>query len=118
MIMSATENSERGGGDEADRETLLAGRQAETAGDVGLAGPTVAKRDEVLAALDVRAAGQLPDQRLVERRDGLEVEGIGALDHGEARRLDPGSQFTARSTGVTARTYFVNPLMLGSTPAH
>ena len=51
---------QRGGGDEADREALLAGRQAETEGDVGLAGPTVAERDEVLAALDVLAAGQPP----------------------------------------------------------
>ena len=92
---------QRGGGDEADREALLAGRQAETEGDVGLAGPTVAERDEVLAALDVLAAGQLQDQRLVERGDDLEVEadplpgracaaclGGEALDHGEARRLD------------------------------
>ena len=53
---------------------LLAGRQAETEGDVGLAGPTVAERDEVLAALDVLAAGQLQDQRLVERGDDLEVK--------------------------------------------
>ena len=30
--------NQRGGGGEADRETLLAGRQAETEGDVGLAG--------------------------------------------------------------------------------
>ena len=79
---------QRGGGDEADREALLAGRQAETEGDVGLAGPTVAERDEVLAALDVLAAGQLQDQRLVERGDDLEVEAVEALDHGEARRLD------------------------------
>ena len=77
-----------GGGDEADREALLAGRQAETEGDVGLAGAAVAERDEVLAALDVLAAGQLQDQRLVERGDDLEVEAIEALDHGEARRLD------------------------------
>ena len=77
---------QRGGGDEADREALLAGRQAETEGDVGLAGPTVAERDEVLAALDVLAAGQLQDQRLVERGDDLEVEAVEALDHGEARR--------------------------------
>ena len=66
------------GGDEADREALLAGRQTETEGDVGLAGATVAERDEVLAALDVRAAGEVQDQRLVERRDDLEVEGIEA----------------------------------------
>ena len=77
-----------GGGDEADREALLAGRQAETEGDVGLAGAAVAERDEVLAALDVLAAGQLQDQRLVERGDDLEVEAVEALDHGEARRLD------------------------------
>ena len=69
-----------GGGDEADREALLAGRQAETEGDVGLAGAAVAERDEVLAALDVLAAGQLQDQRLVERGDDLEVEAIEALD--------------------------------------
>ena len=55
---------------------------------MGLAGPTVAERDEVLAALDVRAAGQLQDQRLVERGDDLEVEAVEALAHGEARRLD------------------------------
>ena len=79
---------QRGGGDEADREALLAGRQAETEGDVGLAGAAVAERDEVLAALDVLAAGQLQDQRLVERGDDLEVEAVEALDHGEARRLD------------------------------
>ena len=30
--------NQRGGGGEADREALLAGRQAETEGDVGLAG--------------------------------------------------------------------------------
>ena len=69
---------QRGGGDEADREALLSVRQAETEGDVGLAGATVAERDEVLAALDVRAAGQLQDQHLVERGDDLEVEGIQA----------------------------------------
>ena len=33
-------------------------------------------------------AGQLQDQRLVERGDDLEVEAVEALDHGEARRLD------------------------------
>ena len=76
---------QRGGGDEG---RFVAGRQAETEGDVGLAGPTVAERDEVLAALDVLAAGQLQDQRLVERGDDLEVEAVEALDHGEARRLD------------------------------
>jgi hypothetical protein len=67
----------------------LAGRQAETEGNVGLAGPTVAERDEVLTARDVIAAGQLQDQRFVERRDDLEVEAVEAFDHGEVRRLDP-----------------------------
>ena len=45
-------------------------------------------RARFLAALDVLAAGQLQDQRLVERGDDLEVEAVEALDHGEARRLD------------------------------
>ena len=50
--------------------------------------PLLPSHDEVLAALDVLAAGQLQDQRLVERGDDLEVEAVEALDHGEARRLD------------------------------
>ena len=48
----------------------------------------VAEGDHVLAAVDVLAAGELQHQRLVERGDGLEVEGIEALDHGEVGGLD------------------------------
>ena len=55
----------------------------------GFAGGQTIVKDYVrerrrLAALDVRAAGQLQDQRLVERGDDLEVEAVEALDHGEA----------------------------------
>ena len=56
-----------GGGGEADGQPLLAGRQTEPEGDVGLAGAGVAERDDVLAALDVLTAGQFQDQHLVER---------------------------------------------------
>ena len=55
---------------------------------MGLAGAAVADGDDVLAALDVFAAGQLHDQWLVQRRDGQEVEGVQALGGGEACRAD------------------------------
>ncbi len=80
---------EGGGGGEADAETLLTSGQPETESDVGLAGAAVAERDDVLAALDVFAAGKLEHEGLVERGDGLEVEAVEALGHREARRLDP-----------------------------
>ena len=47
---------QRRGGDEAHREALLAGGEAEAEGNVGLAGAAVAERDDVLLALDVLAA--------------------------------------------------------------
>ena len=55
---------------------------------MGLAGAAVADGDDVLAALDVFAAGQLHDQWFVQRRDGQEVEGVQALGGGEARGAD------------------------------
>jgi hypothetical protein len=48
----------RGGG-EADRQPLLARRQAEPQREMGLAGATVAEGNDVLAAGDVFAAGEL-----------------------------------------------------------
>ena len=77
----------RGGG-ETHRHSPLAGGQAQFQGDVGLAGAAVADGDDVLAALDVFTPGQLHDQWLVQRRDGEEVEGVQALDSGEACRAD------------------------------
>ena len=56
---------------------------------MGLAGAAVAHGDDVLPALDVFAAGQFYHQRLVERRDDWEVEGVKALDCGEAGGADP-----------------------------
>ena len=47
------------GREEADGEPLLAGRQTETEGDMGLAGAAVAERDDVLATLDIFTARQL-----------------------------------------------------------
>ncbi len=77
-----------GGGDEADGEASLTGRQAETEGDMGLAGAGGPEGNDVLLALDVVAARQFHDQGLVERGNGLEVEGIEALHRREAGLLD------------------------------
>ena len=55
---------------------------------MGLAGAAVADGDDVLAALDVFTAGQFHHQGLVRRGDGREVEGVEALDGGEAGRAD------------------------------
>ena len=80
---------ERGGGGEADGQTLLAGGEAEPEGDMGLARSAWADGDDVLTPLDPFAASQLQHLHLVERRDGLEVEAVEALGCGELRRLDP-----------------------------
>ena len=56
---------------------------------MGLAGAAVADGDDVLAALDVFAAGQFHHQGLVHRGDGREVEGVQALDLLEAGGADP-----------------------------
>ena len=78
-----------GGGGEAHRHPSLAGGEAQSHGDVGLAGAAVADGDDVFTALDVFTAGQLHQQCLVQRRDGREVEGIHALHRGEAGGADP-----------------------------
>ena len=56
---------------------------------MGLAGAAVADGDDVLPALDVFTACQFHHQRLVQRRDGREVEGVQALDRGESGGADP-----------------------------
>lgn len=50
-----------------------------------LAGSAVSDRDDVVARGDVLAAGEFQRQRLVERGDGGEVEGVEALHRGKAR---------------------------------
>ena len=77
------------GREEADGEPLLAGRQTETEGDMGLAGSAVAEGDDILTTLDVFASRQLQNQHLVERCDGLEVEAVEAFDGGEPGLSDP-----------------------------
>ena len=77
------------GREEADGEPLLAGRQTETEGDMGLASSAVAERDDILTTLDVFASRQLQNQHLVERGDGLEVEAVEAFDGGEPGLSDP-----------------------------
>lgn len=55
---------------------------------MGLAGAAVAQRDDVLAAQDIFAAGELEDEHLVEPGDSGEVERIEALHRREPRRPD------------------------------
>ena len=61
---------------------------------MGLAGAAVAYSYGVLVTVDVLAPGQLQHQRLVERGDGQEVEGIQTLAGRKAGRLDPGVHHT------------------------
>jgi len=77
-----------GGGDEADGQTLLTGRQAEPDGDVRLAGAAVAQGDDILPAFHVRRAGEIQHQGLVERGQRLVVEAVEAFDRREPGRLD------------------------------
>ena len=74
---------------EANLQTLLAGRQSEPQGDVGLAGAARAQGDDVLAPIDEGAAGQFHGQGLVQRGDDLEVEAVQALGRRELGVLDP-----------------------------
>ena len=78
-----------GGGGEAHGHAPLVSGQAQSQGDVGLAGAAVADGDDVLPALDVLAAGQFQHQLLVHRGDGGEVEGVQTFDRGEPGGLDP-----------------------------
>jgi hypothetical protein len=55
---------------------------------VRLAGAAVADRDDVLAARNVLAAGELQDQGLVERRDRREVETVEAFHRRKPCLLD------------------------------
>src|SRR5271157_6584153 len=74
---------------EADRQSLLAGRETEPETDVGLAGAGVADRDDVLPAGHILRAGELQHEGLVERRKGSEVEAVQALHGREPRLLNP-----------------------------
>ena len=56
---------------------------------MGLAGAAVADGDDILTALDVLAAGQFHDQRLVHRGDDREVEGVETLHCRESGGTDP-----------------------------
>ena len=76
---------------------------------MGLAGAAVADGDDVLTPVDVLAARQLHDQVLVHRRHGQEVEGVEALDCGEACSLDP-ALHPCGDGGLSAR---VQPVSAG-----
>jgi hypothetical protein len=70
---------ERGSGGERDAVSALAGSEAERQGGVRLAGTAWPKSDDVAAFVDPLTAGQLENQRLVQRRLGGEVERVEAL---------------------------------------
>ena len=76
-----------GGGGEAGFDAMLAGRQADTDGDMGLADAARAKGDDVLAAINELRAGQIQDQFLVERGDRIEVEALQAFNGGNRATL-------------------------------
>jgi len=80
---------QRGGGREGDREAFLASGESEREGNVGLAGAAIAKRDDILAAQDVLAAGELQHQHLVEAGNGGEVERVEAFDGRKPSGADP-----------------------------
>ena len=77
------------GGDEADGYSFLAGGQAQSNGDVRLAGAAIARRDHILPSRHIVGAGEIKDQCLVQGWQGLEVEAVQAFDRREAGRLDP-----------------------------
>src|SRR4029077_6919268 len=77
------------GGVEANRQSFLAGREAEPETDVRLSGAAIADRDDVLPAGHILRAGELQHKGLVERRNGGEVEAVQALHGREPRLLDP-----------------------------
>ena len=56
---------------------------------MGLAGAAVAHGDAILPLLDVFTPGQFHDQGFVHRGYDQEVEGVQALDGGEAGGPDP-----------------------------
>ena len=58
-----------GGGGEAGFDAMLAGREPDADGDMGLADTAGSQGDDVLAALDELRAGQVENQFLVERGD-------------------------------------------------
>ena len=67
---------ERGSGGERDTVSALAGSEAERQSGVRLAGSGRPERNDIAALLDPVAAGQLENQRLVERRLGGELERV------------------------------------------
>jgi hypothetical protein len=84
------------GGDDADRQTLLAASQPQSESNVRLPGAAVADRDGVVAVSNVLAAGEFQDQCLVERRDRRDsVNSV--LPVGCARALEPSRMPTADS---------------------
>jgi hypothetical protein len=68
--------------------SALAGRETDAGGDMGLAGSAGAEGDDVLAVGDELSAGEFEHERLVQGREGVEVEAFEALHGRELRSLD------------------------------
>lgn len=80
---------ECGGGDKAHGQALLAGGQPEAEGDVGLACPAWAERDDILTPINPFATRQFQHLHLVQGGDRLEVEAVQTFDGGELCGFDP-----------------------------
>jgi hypothetical protein len=77
--------NEAGRRNESNRETALAGGEAESQTHMCLAGAGVAQSDDVLAGDNIFASCKFKRQRLIERWDGSEVECVKTL-HGRKAR--------------------------------
>ena len=81
-------SDQSGGGDEANAMTALTSCQTERQCDVCFAGAAVAEQQDVFLAVEILRARQFENQRLVQRRDGEEVEAFEALYDWELRLPD------------------------------
>jgi hypothetical protein len=72
------------GGMERNGEAAPSGSGAERQRDVRLPGSAVAQSNDVVAGDDIFAARQFQRQRLIQRRNGREVERVEALNHRKA----------------------------------
>ena len=79
---------EPGRREEGDREAALAGGEAERQTDMRLAGAGITQSNEIVAGDDILVSGQFKDERLVERRDGGDVERVETLHRRKMRGAD------------------------------
>jgi len=80
--------NEAGRRNESNRETVLAGSEAESQTHMRLAGAAIAQSDDVFAGDNILAAREFENERLVERRDGGKFECVETLYDREASRTN------------------------------